>query len=323
MRRALQTALFLLTASGAALGAEPPTGKASFPLPTESEAALPVRVSSLDRRPTAVAALPLPPPATPPAAVARGPAQPRAVPQPRVESTSPSEPNWEVVAFPRRRSWARGPDDVATAPTEPSSRDRDRWMLSIEGATRAPIDAGLQVTFETPPGLRLFGGYGWVPGMYRDSILGAWAAVSSDPVVTTILASGFQGGRAWRVGAGWRPFRNVGVYLDAGYARVDLHGELATADLVGVPGFGGTYAIESSLGFGFVELGYQAKIAERVVLALAIGATKVMSAETRATPTGGTAEEPLIDDATAFVDEGLEKYGFLPTLTLRLGVDLI
>ncbi len=321
MPRRTHAALFVLSLSGAAFAAEPPTGKASFPLPTAAEAAAPERPSSLNRTPTAVAALP--PPLTPaPTAVA--PSVPP--PAPRVRPEPPAEPRdsgWEVSSFQPRRNWSRGPVQDVHAPRERSSRERDLWMLSIEGATRAPIDIGGQVTLETPVGLRLFGGYGWVPDMYLGSILRAGASLSSDPIVASMLENGFQSGRAWRIGAGWRPFRSVGVYLDAGYARVNLRGDLATSDIVNIPGVTGSYAIDSTLGFGFVELGYQAKIAERVVVAAGLGVTKVMSASTHATPNDGAADDPALRDATGAIDQGLEKYGYSPTLTLRLGLDLI
>ena len=58
--------------------------------------------------------------------------------------------------------------DEASAST--STRVRDDWMLSLEAVTRVPIDAGGQIGFETPFGLRLFGGYGWVP--YVDVLTG-------------------------------------------------------------------------------------------------------------------------------------------------------
>lgn len=196
-------------------------------------------------------------------------------------------------------------------------------MLSLEGATRAPIDAGLQLTFETPAGLRLFGGYGWVPSMYLGTIVGTAADASADPRVGTLLDEGFDGGHAWRAGLGLRPFQSLGLYLDAGYARVGLHGGLDAAKLGGVPGISGGYDVSTTLGLGFVELGYQTKIAQRVVLAAALGVTKVFSAETSVAPNAGASDDPSLRTAADQVDAGLERYGILPTLTLRLGLDLI
>lgn len=316
----------------AAAGEPLPMARASFPLVTETADPPPARESSLDRlSPKVVAALPLLPGAAPKTAppqpanhAAPPPARPPTAAQSRPTNAAPE---WDVSLFrnhPSTRSLnerqSRGPDQVTP---EPSARERDLWMLSIEGVTRAPIDAGLQATFETPVGLRFFGGYGWVPSMYLGRIMGTAAQISSDPVVGAVLENGFDSGKVWRAGVGYRPFRSVGVYLDAGYARVTLRGELNSAELSGVPGLGGSETVDSTLGVGFVELGYQAKIADRVVLALAVGATKVFKADTRVTGSGGAADDPKINEAAAVVDDGLETYGLLPTLTLRLGLDLI
>lgn len=293
--RPTQLALCSLLLAESALAGEPlPMARASFPLVPGASAS------------GALPPLPAPPPRQPP---------------PQARPAAPAE--WEVVvarpsAPPPQALRPEVPDSV-----ERPSRERDRWMLSLEGATRAPVDAGVQATLETPAGLRCFGAYGAVPSMYLGRITGTAAEVSSDPVLGAMLEDGFQGGRVWRAGLGWRPFRRVGVYLDAGYARVSLRGALDTAAISGIPGLTGRYDVESALGLGFVELGYQAKIAERIVLAAALGVTKVTSAETRATPSGGAATDPRIDQAAASVDDGLERYGYLPTLTLRLGLDLI
>lgn len=242
-----------------------------------------------------------------------------AAPPPTTVTPEPAPPPPPpVVQPPAPRAGLDAPDAV-----QPRARERDLWMLSVEAATRAPIDAGFQLTLETPVGFRMFGGYGWVPSMYLGRIMSTAASVSSDPVLGALLDEGFDSGDAWRAGIGVRPFRNLGLYLDAGYARVSLRGSLDTADLTSIPGISGSYAVDSTLGLGFLELGYQGKIAERVVLGVALGVTKVMSAETRVTPGSGAASDPQLENATSQVDDGLEKYGVLPTLTLRLGVDLI
>lgn len=316
--------LNLLAVSRASANEPEPTSKASFPIVSESDSSSRPRESSLDRlNPSVVAALP-PLPATTGWATPIAP--PPSAPPP---SAAPPSPEWETKTVRRRPSTrslhehaGRGPD-APDAASPKSSRDRDRYMLSLEGATRAPIDLGFQSTFETPVGLRLFGGFGWVPSMYLGKITGTAAAVSSDPVLGAMLESGFQSGNAWRLGAGIRPFRDVGVYLDAGYSRVSLRGAFDTSQVTGIAGLGGSYEVESSLGLGFLELGYQAKIAERVVLAGALGVTKVFSAKTHATAKDGAIDDPRIGEATTAVDEGLVTYGVLPTLTLRLGLDLI
>jgi len=306
--------LLALLVPGVALANEPvPMARASFPVLTEASAeAAPARESSLDRlSPKVVGALPLLPP------------KPSATPAPstRAVSSPPPAPVWETSVS--RAPPARAPMLDQHEPRASSSRETDLWMLSLEGATRAPVDAGFQLTLETPPGLRAFGTYGWVPSMYLGRVMGTASQISADPMLSAVLERGFERGRAWRVGAGWRPFRRVGAYLDAGYARVSTSGGFDASDLTGTAVVAGSYSVESSIGMGFVEVGYQAKVAERVVLALALGATKVLSAETRVAPEEGGATDPNLEKAAGWVDQGLEKYGFLPTLTLRLGIDMI
>jgi hypothetical protein len=196
-------------------------------------------------------------------------------------------------------------------------------MLSLEGVTRAPVDAGFQGVLEVPGGLRFFGGYGFMPSAYLGRVMGLASAISGDPVLATVLEDGFASGRVWRIGGGWRPFERVGVYLDFGYARASLAGAIDTSAFAPDLGVSGRYGVASTLGLGFVEVGYQAKIAQRVVLAVALGATKVMDAETSITPEAGSAQDARLNDAAGLVDQGLEEYGFTPTLALRLGVDLI
>jgi hypothetical protein len=72
-----------------------------------------------------------------------------------------------------------------------------------------------------------------------------------------------------------------------------------------------------------VELGYQTDIAGRVVLGIALGAMGVIDARSRLTPSGAFPEQSLLSQTEEAVDQHLERYGVLPTLTLRLGFDLI
>jgi len=72
-----------------------------------------------------------------------------------------------------------------------------------------------------------------------------------------------------------------------------------------------------------VELGYQAMIVDRIVLGAGIGVMGTLDAETELLAVDGGAASPALDEAAGAADQLLEKYGVLPTLTLRLGLDLI
>jgi hypothetical protein len=199
-------------------------------------------------------------------------------------------------------------------------------MLSIEGVTHAPLDIGFLAGFETPVGLRLFGGYGWVPGAYMGLVTDVIGASSSDARATALVRQGFQGGHAWRLQAGIRPFKKLGLYLDGGYSRVTFEGSVDAENVPGAAGLGvsGAYALTATLDMWLLELGYQGHIGDHVVVAVGAGIMGTFKANTRVSPSPGSVGLPAIDSsASGEVDKMLEQHGYLPTLTLRLGFDLI
>jgi hypothetical protein len=207
----------------------------------------------------------------------------------------------------------RSPVEDAASPTKPAND----WMVSVEGVTHAPIDIGVQAGIELPARLRLFGGYGWVPSAYLDLMTSAASVAAGSDTHAALLSQGLQRGTTWRIQAGIRPFSRSGVYLDAGYSEVRLGGSVDGASL-GQSLALDSLAVETTLRMWLVELGYQTDIGGRVVLGIAIGAMGTLGATTTVTPTPAAAEE-----AAAEVDELLETYGTVPTLTLRLGLDLV
>lgn len=230
---------------------------------------------------------------------------------------------------------AHAEDDFRSATAAPTTRDVDRkaaeqrrktWMLSAEGVTHAPIDMGLQLGLETPQGLRLFGGYGWVPGSYMDLLTGIAANASGNSYAETLLDDAEYRGHTWRVQIGWRPFRAIGLYGDVGYARLSAKGalDLASSRIPQLASLGGGYEANTSLDMWLVELGYQSQLADRLVLGLALGAMGTVDATTRITAVNGApTNNAILDSAATQADSALEKYGIVPTLTLRLGFDLI
>ena len=223
------------------------------------------------------------------------------------------------------------------APSAPSTANRDvdgkaaeqrrkAWMLDLEGVTHAPIDMGVQLGLETPQGLRLFGGYGWVPGSYMNLLTGIAANASSNAYADALLDDAEYRGRTWRVQLGWRPFRAIGLYGDIGYARLTAEGalNLASSRIPQLAVFGGGYEANTRLDMWLIELGYQAQIADRLVLGLALGAMGTLDATTRITAVNGApTNSAILNTAATEADNALEKYGVVPTLTLRLGFDLI
>lgn len=238
---------------------------------------------------------------------------------------------WQSAALAQVPTWNRGPEvksserSVDKGSTPDKQRLRSNWMLSLEGVTHAPVDMGVQLGLETPPGVRLFGGYGWVPGGYMNLLTGIAASASGSSYARALLDEAEYRGRTWRVQAGLRPFRAVGLYADVGYASVTAKGslDLASSGVPALEALGGGYRATTKLDMWLVELGYQTQVAQRMVLALALGAMGTMESSTTIASVDGAPSSKLLDEAATQTDTALESYGIVPTLTLRLGFDFI
>jgi hypothetical protein len=237
------------------------------------------------------------------------------------ENATPNTETVAVAAAPTPAVSDRGADTRAA-----QRRRRQAWLLSVEAVTHAPIDMGVQVGVETPQGLRLFGGYGFVPGVYINLLTGIAGNATGSSYGAALLKAARYQGHTWRIQAGLRPFRAIGLYGDVGYARVDATGTLDLSS-TGIPvleELGGGYQAQTKLDMWLFELGYEGEVADRAVFALALGFMRTYSAKTTFSAVGGApTNSTVLDIAGAQADVALQKYGFTPTLTLRLGFDLI
>lgn len=230
------------------------------------------------------------------------------------------------------------PPDRDSGTERENSRGRRDWLLSLEGVTNAPVDVGVRVTAQTPFGARLSSGFGVIPGAYLSLINNAVAGTGAyDDRTAGIVDGSFDGGTAWRTQIGFSPFERVGLYLDVGYALVNLSGSVygddvapdGTKDLVvdGTAVRDAGYRVDTTMHLWLVELGWQGQIFDRMVLGMALGVMGTLSASTSAEPNfeqGRTAPvKRLSRQYTSEVDAVLEKYGYVPTLTLRLGYDVL
>lgn len=206
-----------------------------------------------------------------------------------------------------------------------AKRRRDAWILSLEGVTHAPVDIGVQLGVETPPGIRLFAGYGWVPQAYMDLLTGVAAGASGNSYAQALLDEADYTGRTWRLQLGIRPFRKLGLYGDVGYAQLHAKGslDLSSTNVPALAALGGGYRADTKLDMWLLELGYQAQFADRVMLALALGVMGTVEATTTIRSVDGAPNSKLLGDAARQGDSALESYGIVPTLTLRLGFDFI
>jgi hypothetical protein len=293
------------------------TGVASAAGPEATASFAPIEAPSATLPPSA------PPPSAPP---------PSAPPPESAPAPAAGQYGYEPAP---EQSWSFQPRTTDSPTPDRARDDRDiseNWMLSAEGVTHAPIDIGFQAGIEFPFGLRLFGGYGWVPSGYLDLIVDAASARSDSTGADQVIESAYDSGTAWRIQTGIRPTKKLGLYLDAGYSQVRLTGGLAAEEIATAAGVppglvtGDTYSVESTIHMWLVEIGWQATIADHLVLGVGAGVMGTIDSSTDATPSfaGTSAQERAISEvASEVLDQQIESYGFVPTLTLRLGFDLI
>jgi hypothetical protein len=237
------------------------------------------------------------------------------------------------VEFGPRRAASSLPASAAIPEQVPTSRDklpprsgvnpRRDWILSIEGATHAPVDMGVLATLDTPIRMRLTFGYGWVPSAYSGLLTGIAASASGDPQVSAILNHTNYQGRTFRGQAGVRPFRSLGLYADFGYARLNIDGtlDLAASGVPALQALGGGYQAHSTVDMWLVEIGSQDEFWDAVVMGLAFGVMGTFDARTSITADNGAPTSPVLGQAAKQTDAALKSYGFVPTITLRLGFD--
>lgn len=226
-----------------------------------------------------------------------------------VESTSPAAAD------------ERFGSDVGETPAKKS--DRDRWLLALEGVVRAPSDIGVQGGVEFPFRLRLFTGFGYMP---IDWVTGFVADATPNREARAVLALPSYAGTIWRIQAGVRPFRRLGFYADAGYARANISGTFTPSRSLTEEfdiDFAGGFEVNSSLNLWLVELGHEWIIARHGVVALGLGVMSTFDANTNISMTGGGERPPELAEGERTADDALESYGTIPFITLRVGVDFL
>lgn len=248
-----------------------------------------------------------------------------------VASSLAQEPPRGVYAFGRSAE----PPSREQAPGPFGKKQRSDWTLALEAVTNAPVDIGARVTAETPFRLRVATGFGVVPDAYLGIVNGVVSGMGAyDDRTADIIDGAFDGGTVWRMQLGFRPFPRAGFYVDGGYALVRLSGSIDGSD-VSAPDVvvGGTsvrdagYDLDTTVHMWLIEAGWQAYVLDRVVLGAALGVQGTIAADTDATPNfeqGRTAAgRSMSEQAVRDIDHVLETYGYVPTLTLRVGYDFL
>ena len=208
-------------------------------------------------------------------------------------------------------------------------------MLAVEAVTNAPVDIGARVTAETPFRLRVASGFGVVPDAYLGVVNGVVSGMGAyDGRTADIIDGALEGGSVWRTQLGFRPFPRAGFYVDGGYALVHLSGSIYGSDvaapdvvIAGTDVRNAGYDLHTTVHMWLIEAGWQAHVLERMVLGAALGVQGTIASDTDATPNfeqGRTAAgRSMSAQAVRDIDDILETYGYVTTLTVRFGYDFL
>ena len=122
-----------------------------------------------------------------------------------------------------------------------------------------------------------------------------------------------------------RPFRRLGLYGDFGYARVSVDGalDLSSSGVPSLEGLGSGYQAHTTVDMWLVEVGSQGELWDLIVVAFAFGVMGTFDARTSIASVNSAPSGPALGQAAQRTDSALKTYGFLPTITLRLGYDLL
>ncbi|HTQ04520.1 MAG TPA: hypothetical protein VMI54_11720 [Polyangiaceae bacterium] len=212
--------------------------------------------------------------------------------------------------------------DKAEKPSRAADASSDHsFMLALEGFATAPTDVGIEAGIETPFGLRVFGDYGWIPAASLAWIHGA--SVSDGGANATLDVTGASG-HLFRLKIGIRPIRSLGLYLDAGYGHAELSATgSVTGSVAGVGSLSDAYRASTNVDLWLAELGYQWKFENRLVVGLGLGFMGTLGAHTKITSVDGASDSGALGVAETAADGALQAYGFLPTLNLRAGFNVL
>ena len=232
--------------------------------------------------------------------------------------SAPAAPLPESAAVPESV-----PTNRAKLPPRSRANPPHDWILSLEATTHAPIDMGIQAGVDTPFRLRLSFGYGWVPSAYSGLLTGIAASASGDAQVGAILNHTSYQGHTVRGQIGVRPFRSLGLYADFGLAQLSVDGslDLATSGVPALQALGGGYQAHTTVDMWLVEVGSQHELWDSVIMGMAFGVMGTFDAQTTIVADNGAPTNPALGQAAKQTDAALKAYGFVPTITLRLGFD--
>jgi hypothetical protein len=216
---------------------------------------------------------------------------------------------------------------IAHADPEPSQR---KWHLGVEAVTDFPLYVGAQVWVELPYRIRLSTSFGEMPDGYLDVINDvATSAGLYNQQTADLLEEALDHAFTWRLHAGWRPFKNRGGYIEAGFGTLDAHANLGITSLIQLA-TGINPPMEANLGLGFrfntlvetvgVEVGWMWMPWKDLTLRVSLGFAATVGAQVTVTPNFATSLQGVFTRLVGgYVEDLIEKYLYIPTVGLAIG----
>ncbi len=214
-----------------------------------------------------------------------------------------------------------------------SARASSGWHLTGEALTVLPAYVGAKFHLEAPYRIRASIGAGVLPGAYVDLINAVVVAAGGyDEDTAKVIRSSLKTSMVLRFHVGWRPFRNYGFVVEAGYGLVALGGDVATEDLLAVvtgatpprqPVARRDYDVTSTLHMVDVELSYRWVLGPGVVLRVGVGFAGTVAAQSKVTPRYTpilwSPVRTFTRAAEDYLDDTYTSYVFTPTVTVAVG----
>ena len=209
----------------------------------------------------------------------------------------------------------------------------ERWTPSVELTTTIPLDVAERVSLEAPNRLHLRASIGVMPyASLIDKVIKGFGGYGD--AEAGVIREALSKSLVFRAQAGFRPFADLGLYLDVGYSLVTLGGDLNGTDVI-VLGRGGIapqdatssfrhYRVSSTLHLVVLELGWEQALLDWLFVRGALGFAGAQGASSSIEPTFTDIEAALLraycEQAAEYLDQLYTTYVYTPTLTLGVGV---
>ena len=209
-----------------------------------------------------------------------------------------------------------------------------RLSLGAEALSEFPMQVGGRIWVELPGRIRVSTTLGYLPGAYESAVNAALVGAGAyDSQTGEVISSVMDDSLIFRVSLGWRPFKNHGAYISAGYMLAFLEGSLSPqlvqaaagnlpVSTSALSGYLEGFSVDSTLHMVHAEVGWQWVVGRGLSLRLGLGAALTVDAYSSITSDGSARSQQvaaLLAPTAAYLDETLTSYVFTPTVTMALG----